>query len=575
MNIFEIFKSDILKIASNLDNITTSDKFTIEKPKEESFGDLATNVAIVSAKQNERKPIELANLYAQHIEKLPYVKNIKIDGPGFINIFLKNDILIEILKSIIDLGTDYGNSNLGKGVKVNVEYVSVNPTGPMHIGHARCAAYGDSLAVVLKKAGFDVTKEYYINDAGQQINILAGSAYLRYLEALGENITIPDGLYPGDYLIEVGQNLKEQHGEKLKQLSENERMAIIKPFAVSEMMKLIRKDLNELGIYHDIFTSELKITEAGLIENSIKLLEKSNLLYNGTLEKPKGKTPDDWEEKEQLIFKSTEFGDDMDRVVKKSDGNNTYFAGDLGYTLDKINRKFDQLIYVLGADHVGYIKRLKSIASALSNQEVSCDVKICQLVNFMENGEALKMSKRAGTYITVKDVIDLVGSDVIRIMMLTRKNDIGMNFDIAKVKEQSKDNPVFYIQYAHARAKSVIRQAKEEHESAFKLYKSNKYDLALLNSEEEQKLIKILANWPKILEQAAIHHEPHRVIFYAMEVASEFHSLWAKGKEKPELKFLLKDNINLTTARLALMEALANVVASTLQVCNVEALEQM
>ncbi|MBN9543543.1 MAG: arginine--tRNA ligase [Alphaproteobacteria bacterium] len=576
MNIYGIFKNDLDQIANKLknENILTHEAFAVERPKDAKFGDLSTNIAIVSAKQNGTNPRALSEKYVEHIKALEYVESVSVEGAGFINVFLKTSSLHKILETILTLGNEYGSSNIGNNEKINVEYVSANPTGPMHIGHARGACFGDTLVNVLKKAGYDVTKEYYVNDAGKQIDVLAESAYYRYLEALGESVTIPEGCYPGDYLIQTGKKLAEKYGNSLKTM-ENP-IQEIRFFVVDNMLELIKDDLARLAIKHDIFVSEYELQKTGYIEKGINLLEEKGLVYYGTLEKPKGMAVEDWEEKEQLIFKSTAFGDDMDRVVKKSDGTYAYFAGDIGYTVHKLERGYTKLVYVLGADHAGYVKRLKSIVSALSDNKVECDVRICQLVNFLNGGEVVKMSKRAGTFVTVGDVIDEVGGDVVRLMMLTRKNDITINFDLKVAKEQSKDNPVFYIQYAHARCKSVLRQAKNDSPDAYNLYLNKDFSvLNNLESQEDMEIIKTLMLFPRILEQASIHNEPHRVVFYAEELANSLHTFWAKGRDNENLKFIQKNNSQLTAARLIMIDCIANVIASCLEVCNVLPVEEM
>ncbi|AZL15356.1 arginine--tRNA ligase [Rickettsiales endosymbiont of Stachyamoeba lipophora] len=581
MNIYNILKIEIEKIKILLQaeqklTFDSSTHFSIETPKEKLQGDISTNVAIVYAKSAKMSPRALAEAFITELEKLDFIEKAEIAGPGFINFFLKASLWYEILAAINERGTYYGDCTIGEGLSINLEYVSVNPTGPMHIGHARCAAYGDSLSLVLKKAGYDVTKEYYINDAGKQIDVLAESAYLRYLEALGQQINIPSGLYPGDYLIQTGNNLAQEFDDKLSTLDKEEAIKIIRPLVTNQMMDLIKHDLANLGIYHDEFISELnEVREEGLIEEGIELLKHKGLIYQGTLEKPKGHEVEDWEEQEQIIFKSTQFGDDQDRVVIKPDGTYTYFAGDIGYALHKIKRGFDKFLYVLGADHAGYVKRLKSIVQALSDGKIECEVKICQLVNFLQNGQELKMSKRAGNYVTVEDIYNMVGKDVIRLMMLTRKNDISLNFDVATVKEQSKDNPVFYIQYAYARIRSVGRMVKLEHPDLFEEFEDGKIDLSLLSLPHEINLIKLMASWPKIVESAAIHHEPHRIIFYAQELASQFHALWNMGREDPTMRFIVKNNPQLTQSRLFFTEAIANILASSMLLCNVQPMEEM
>ncbi|MCE3233218.1 MAG: arginine--tRNA ligase [Rickettsiaceae bacterium] len=582
MNIFSKLKSDIdvllqkLVEAKALPEGLSFEAVTAEPPRESSHGDVSTNAAMVLAKKAGKNPRELANLIAQEIKKLPDVESVEIAGPGFINMRLKSGIWYDVVLEILKDGVGFGNSDIGKGQRVNVEYVSANPTGPMHIGHARGAVYGDALALLLLKAGFNVTKEYYINDAGAQIDVLAKSSFLRYREALGETIEIPAGLYPGEYLKVVGESLAREYDRELLSMPEAKWLPIVRQFAVDTMILMIKKDLADLGIVHDIFTSEKKIQESGKIESCLELLRKKGLLYKGILEAPKGKKNEEWEEREQTLFKSTDFGDDMDRALQKSDGSYTYFSSDIAYHLDKIERGFNKMVLILGADHGGYVKRMKAAVSALSDGKAELDIKLSQLVNFMEDGQPMKMSKRAGTFTTVRDVIEEVGKDVIRFIMLTRKNDAVLDFDLKLVKEQSKDNPVFYVQYANARAKSVLRNAQAEAPEAVKLSKNiTREHLQLLNSEAELSMIKLMASWPRVVEAAAIANEPHRIAFYLHDLAAEFHALWNKGKDDAILRFIMKENTDLTAARLALLDAMTNVIASGLFIFNIEPVREM
>jgi arginyl-tRNA synthetase len=582
VNIFSKLKSDIdvllqkLVEAKALPEGLSFEAVTAEPPRESSHGDVSTNAAMVLAKKAGKNPRELANLIAQEIKKLPDVESVEIAGPGFINMRLKSGIWYDVVLEILKDGVGFGNSDIGKGQRVNVEYVSANPTGPMHIGHARGAVYGDALALLLLKAGFNVTKEYYINDAGAQIDVLAKSSFLRYREALGETIEIPAGLYPGEYLKVVGESLAREYDRELLSMPEAKWLPIVRQFAVDTMILMIKKDLADLGIVHDIFTSEKKIQESGKIESCLELLRKKGLLYKGILEAPKGKKNEEWEEREQTLFKSTDFGDDMDRALQKSDGSYTYFSSDIAYHLDKIERGFNKMVLILGADHGGYVKRMKAAVSALSDGKAELDIKLSQLVNFMEDGQPMKMSKRAGTFTTVRDVIEEVGKDVIRFIMLTRKNDAVLDFDLKLVKEQSKDNPVFYVQYANARAKSVLRNAQAEAPEAVKLSKNiTREHLQLLNSEAELSMIKLMASWPRVVEAAAIANEPHRIAFYLHDLAAEFHALWNKGKDDAILRFIMKENTDLTAARLALLDAMTNVIASGLFIFNIEPVREM
>ncbi len=583
MNLFSLFRTHIITIVKALiaEDILSPGvdcaAITAEPPKDASHGDIATNVAMVLAKPARKSPRALAEMIAERLRALSEVDTADVAGPGFINMRLKPYIWQHTVRDVLESGIGYGNSTLGKGQKVNLEYVSVNPTGPMHIGHARCAVYGDALALLLLKTGYEVTKEYYINDAGSQIDTLARSAYLRYREAAGEAIgEIPAGLYPGDYLIGVGESLFAHYGRDLLDKEEAEWLPLVRSFATDAMMALIREDLLGLGIQHDVFTSEKALHDAGKIEKVVVKLAAKGMVYRGVLTPPKGKKLEDWEEREQVLFRSSDCGDDSDRALQKSNGSWTYFAADVAYLENKLERGFSSLVMILGADHSGYRKRMEAAVKALSNGRVGLDIKLCQLVNFLQNGEPLKMSKRAGTYITVRDVLDLVGKDIIRFMMLTRKNDMVMDFDLEKVKEESKDNPVFYVQYAHARAHSVLRNGREEVPAvATRLKTLDDALLARLESPAELEMIRLIASWPRAVETAALHHEPHRIAFYLQELAAAFHGFWNKGKEDRNLRFILADDTELTAARLALVQSVATVIASGLQIFNVNAVEEM
>ncbi|WP_417318412.1 arginine--tRNA ligase [Emcibacter sp.] len=550
---------------------------TLESPRDPSHGDMATNVAMILTKQAKMNPRQIAEMVVAKMEKLEEVASVSIAGPGFINLNLKPEVVLAQVGVILGAGHDYGRSETGEDEKINVEYVSANPTGPMHVGHCRGAIFGDALASLLDFAGFDVTKEYYINDAGAQIDVLAQSLYLRYKEALGHDIgEIPQGLYPGDYLVEPGRALAERDGEKWLNAAEEEWLPAVRKFATDKMMEMIREDLAVLGIHHDVFFSEKTLHENGGIEEAVEELRKKGLIYEGILEPPKGKLPDDWEERPQLLFKATQFGDDIDRPLQKSDGTWTYFAADVAYHHNKVDRGFYNMIDVWGADHGGYVKRVQAAIKAITDGKGELDVRLCQLVNLLKDGQPYKMSKRAGTFVTLRDVVDEVGKDVVRFIMLTRKNDAALDFDFAKVTEQSKDNPVFYVQYAHARVHSVLRKACEAFEG---LDVSTEAlagaDLSVLSDEAEQSLVKTMAGWPRLVESAALAHEPHRISFYLYDLASEFHALWNKGNDNPGLKFILEDNKELTLARLAMISALANIVATGLNILGVQPLTEM
>ncbi|WP_419796680.1 MAG: arginine--tRNA ligase [Terasakiella sp.] len=582
MNFFKAFHSEISSIVEKLstegklpDGMDPS-RLTCEPPRDASHGDVATNAAMVLCKQAKMKPRDLAELLAMKIAKIDHVTSVDVAGPGFINIRLAQEFWHAKLCDVLAAGTDWGNSDIGTGQTVNVEYVSANPTGPMHVGHGRGAVVGDALALLLAKAGYKVTKEYYINDAGAQVDVLARSAYLRYREAFGETIEIPEGLYPGDYLVPVGEKLKETFGDKWLNAEEGDYLEEIKAFSINAMMDLIREDLAVLGVTHDVFSSEKELVENGGVDKAITYLEERGLIYTGVLEPPKGKKPEDWEPRPQLLFKASEFGDDVDRPLKKSDGSGTYFASDIAYHFDKFQRGSDQLIDVMGADHGGYVKRMKAAVKAMSEGKAELDIKLAQMVNLMDNGEPVKMSKRAGTFITLREVIDKVGKDVVRFIMLTRKNDAQLEFDFTKVTEQSKDNPVFYVQYAHARCHSVFRKADEEFTDLDRTETAlAKADLSLLNDESELTLMRLMAEWPRLIEAAAESHEPHRITYYLYDLASEFHSLWNKGTGDVSLRFLHADNLELTKARLALLKAVSLVIASGLLVLGVEPREEL
>ena len=583
MNIFKDFQKNIKDIITSLSNDGSLPEgldlknITAEAPRDASHGDIATNAAMVLVKQAKMKPRDIAQLIATGLEKHENVEQVDIAGPGFINIRLKTNFIQNQVAVILDKGLDYGRSTYGNNEKVNVEYVSANPTGPLHVGHCRGAVFGDALATLLDYVGFDVAKEYYINDAGGQINTLAQSAYHRYLEALGEDVgEVPEGLYPGKYLIPVGNALVEKYGDSLKGKDESEWLEDLKAFASSAMMDLVRDDLETLGIKHEVFFSEKSMHDNGDIQKGLEALEEKGLIYTGVLEAPKGKLPDDWEERPQTLFKSTQFGDDVDRALKKSNGDWTYFAADVAYHKNKMDRGFNRQIDVLGADHGGYVKRVQSVLIALSDGKATLDVKLCQMVKLMRDGEPVKMSKRSGNFITLRDIVDEVGKDVVRFIMLTRKNDASLEFDFTKVTEQSKDNPVFYVQYGHARVFSVLKKAQETIKNIDVSDISLKNaDLSLLNDESELQLIKAMFNWPRIVESAATSHEPHRISYYLYDLASEFHGLWNKGNDRVDLRFIIDDNTDITLARLAMIRAFSNIIASGLNILGVEPVNEM
>ncbi|MEO0912696.1 MAG: arginine--tRNA ligase [Pseudomonadota bacterium] len=538
---------------------------TVEPPRDAAHGDMATNAAMVLAKPAGMKPREIAEVLAGRLAALDVIASAEVAGPGFLNLRLAPSVWARVVPAVLAAGADFGRSAMGQGARVNVEYVSANPTGPLHVGHTRGAVFGDALASLLDFAGHQVTREYYINDGGAQVDVLARSVYLRYLEAHGVEVAFPDGTYPGDYLIPVGRALKEKVGDRFVEMGEQGWLAEVREFATDAMMDLIRGDLAALGVEMDVFYSEKSLYGTGRIEGAIEALDGKGLIYEGVLEPPKGKLPEDWEAREQTLFKSTEHGDDVDRPVKKSDGSWTYFAPDIAYHFDKVERGFDALIDVFGADHGGYVKRMKAAVSALSDGRVPLDIKLTQLVKLYKNGEPFKMSKRAGTFVTLRDVIDEVGPDVTRFVMLTRKNDAPLDFDFDKATEQSKDNPVFYVQYAHARIASVFRKAERDASDAA----LQAADTTLLAHAEELALLRKVAEWPRLVEAAAGAHEPHRVAFYLYDLASAFHSLQHQGKMDPDLRFLREDAPALSQARLALIRAVQLVIAAGLGILGV------
>ncbi|MDA0902345.1 MAG: arginine--tRNA ligase [Proteobacteria bacterium] len=584
MNIFNNLKQELEKLILLLakqEAVEISDKqlaaFTVEPCKDKAHGDVATNIAMVFCKSFKTNPRALAQKLIPHLQQNPVIKNIEIAGAGFINIIFDEKIWQDFLLAVLS-EKKYSLPNLSDGKKVNMEYASPNPTGPMHVGHTRGAIYGDVLANLLEKTGFDITREYYINDAGSQILTLVKSAYLRYLESLGEKITIPEGLYPGEYLKPIGQKLKDQYQDTLKGMDEEEYIPLIRDFVVNAMMEMIREDLALLGIKHDKFFSEKKeLHDKNKIDAAVKALEAKGLIYKGIIEPPKGKTAEDYSQEEQLLFKSTDFGDDIDRVVQTADGRYTYFAADIAYSLNKFERGAQKMILALGFDHAGYVKRLKAATKAITDGKAQTETILCQMVKFVKDGNPLKMSKRSGNFITAREVTEEVGADVIRFTMLTRKNDAPFDFDLTRVLEQSKDNPVFYVQYAHARCHSVLRNLKEQLPELADIINQpiDATLLANLKREEEIELIKKLASYPRVVEMAVTSYEPHRIAFYLQELAAMFHALWNKGMEDPSLKFIIKDDINLTKSRIYLVMATIQTIASAFDIFNIAPLEEM
>ncbi|MFD0908915.1 arginine--tRNA ligase [Ruegeria arenilitoris] len=550
------------------------DNVAVEPPRDAAHGDMATNAAMVLAKPAKMKPRDIADALAAKLAADERITSAEVAGPGFLNLRLAPPVWQGVLGAVLEQGTDYGRSTMGQGLKVNVEYVSANPTGPLHVGHTRGAVFGDALASLLAYSGHDVTREYYINDGGAQVDVLARSAFERYREANGLSPEIAEGLYPGDYLIPIGEALKEKYGDSLLDKPESEWLAEVRVFATDAMMDLIRADLKALGVKMDVFFSEKSLYGTGKIEAALKSLSDKGLIYEGVLEPPKGKTPEDWEPREQTLFKSTAHGDDVDRPVKKSDGSWTYFAPDIAYHYDKVSRGFDALIDVFGADHGGYVKRMKAAVSALSDGKVPLDIKLTQLVKLWKNGEPFKMSKRAGNFVTLRDVVDQVGPDVTRFVMLTRKNDAPLDFDFDKVLEQSRENPVFYVQYAHARVMSVLRRAAEAGVAADDAT-LKAADLSKIDHASELVVAKKLAEWPRLVEIAARTNEPHRVAFYLYELAGDFHALWNKGNEEMSLRFLQDGDAATSQAKIALARAVSVVISAGLGILGVTPAQEM
>jgi arginyl-tRNA synthetase len=558
-------------------------RVVVEPPRDASHGDMATNAAMVLAKDAGKKPRDLAEAVAARLRADPMITEVSVAGPGFINLTLDRNAWYDELRAALRAGVAYGRSDIGKAEPVNVEYVSANPTGPMHVGHCRGAVFGDALANLLEFTGHAVTREYYINDAGAQVDVLARSAFLRYREALGEHIgAIPEGLYPGDYLKPVGAAIAAEHGPALSKMPEAEWLPIARGKAVAMMMDMIREDLAALNVEHAVFFSERTLAQgsASAIACTIEELRARGLVYRGRLPPPKGQPPEDWEDREQLLFRSTAYGDDIDRPLIKSDGSYTYFAADIAYHRSKFERGFGTMIDVWGADHGGYIKRMQAAVAAVSNKQAELDVKIVQLVRLLRAGEPVKMSKRTGDFVTLREVVNEVGRDAVRFMMLYRKNDAVLDFDLAKVIEQSRENPVFYVQYGHARGRSVFRNAQKDMptlppDGEARLNLLLGASLERLDDPGELDILKRLCQYPRVVEAAALAHEPHRVAFYLYDLASAFHAHWTRGRDMPHLRFIILDDPIVTLARLALVQGMVSVLASGLNLLGVEAPEEM
>ena len=572
MNLFAEIKTLVAEAVTAMPGLEGADlaNVTVEPPRDPAHGDMATNAAMVLARPAGKKPRDLAEDLADRLRNSPRIDEVTVAGPGFINLRLAASEWQGIVGAAMQAGADFGRA-ARSGRKVNVEFVSANPTGPLHVGHTRGAVFGDALAGLLDFAGWDVTREYYINDGGAQVDVLARSVYLRYREANGEKIEIVEGLYPGDYLIAVGEKLQAEFAERYMDAPESEWLPVFREFATGAMLDLIKEDLAALGVHMDHYFSEKSLYGTGLIEGALADLDSKDLIYTGVLEPPKGKKPEDWEPRPQTLFRSTAHGDDVDRPIKKADGGWTYFAPDIAYHKDKVDRGFDLLVDILGADHGGYVKRMKAAVSALSDGKVPLEIKLCQLVKLFKDGAEFKMSKRAGTFITLRDVLDEVGADVTRFTMLTRKNDAPLDFDFTKALEQAKENPVWYVQYAHARTHSAFRRAETEGVAVA----PHDADLSRLTDRGELAVIRRMAEWPRLVETAAQHHEPHRVTFYLYDLASEFNAQWNRGQDDPSLRFVQPDDPDLTNARLAMVMAVRVVLSAGLGILGVTPMTEM
>lgn len=574
MHLFEELKARVIAIVTAEGLVDGLERIAIETPRDPAHGDLSTNAAMVLAKAAKRNPRQLGELIAEKLALDPLIAETSVAGPGFVNMRISPEAGAAVIRAALDGPAFTALAHTPDPQRVNVEYVSANPTGPLHVGHARGAVVGDALAAILERRGHKVTREYYINDAGAQVDVLARSAYLRYREALGETIEIPAGLYPGDYLVPVGAALAAEHGDGLKDMPEAEWLPLVRERAIAAMMEAVRGDLEVLNIAHDVFFSERSLqVPDDIVANTVAALEADGLIYEGVLPRPKG-AAEDWEDREQTLFRSTQYGDDVDRALKKSDGSYTYFASDIAYHADKIERGFDRLVDVLGADHGGYVKRMTAAVAALSHERVKLDCLLCQLVKLYRGGEPVKMSKRAGDFVTLRDVVEEVGADAVRFMMLYRKSDAPLDFDFVKVTEQSRDNPVFYVQYAHARCASAKRQAVEAFDDSV-LEDLASQDLSALNDDGERAIAILVAQWPQLLVNAADTAEPHKVAFYLNDLASALHAQWNRGKDTPELRFVNAQSRDLTRARLALVDAVRAILQEGLSTLGVRAPNEM
>ncbi|WP_075221291.1 arginine--tRNA ligase [Acuticoccus yangtzensis] len=574
MHLLEELKARVIAIVEAEGLRDGLERIAIETPRDPAHGDLSTNAAMVLAKAAKRNPRQLGELIAEKLKADPLVAETSVAGPGFVNLRVSDQAAAAVIHSALDGPRFTALAATPAPQRVNVEYVSANPTGPLHVGHARGAVVGDALAAILALRGHEVTREYYINDAGAQVDVLARSAYLRYREALGETVEIPAGLYPGDYLVPVGEALAAAHGTALMDKDEAEWLPIVRDAAIAAMMDAVRGDLDVLNIKHDVFFSERSLqTPDDIVAATVGRLERDGLIYEGVLPRPKG-AAEDWEDREQTLFRSTRYGDDVDRALKKSDGSYTYFASDIAYHANKIDRGFDRLVDVLGADHGGYVRRMTAAVAALSHEKVTLDCLLCQLVKLYRGGEPVKMSKRSGDFVTLRDVVEEVGTDAVRFMMLYRKSDAPLDFDFVKVTEQSRDNPVFYVQYAHARCASAKRQAREAFDESVDQDLAS-VDVSGLNDSGERAIAILLAQWPQLLATAADAAEPHRVAFYLNDLASALHAQWNRGKDSPTLRFVNTESRDLTRARLALVEAVRSVIVEGLSALGVSAPDEM
>jgi arginyl-tRNA synthetase len=572
MNIFTHFRNILFTdIESIYPKTIESDDVKVEFPNNPEYGDLSSNIGIIIAKKIKANPKDIAEKILKVISKNEYIDEVTIAGAGFLNIKVKKSFWYLFLKQLVNSDHDYPKINIGKGEKVNIEFVSSNPTGPLHLGHAKGAVFGDAIANLLLKCGYDITKEFYINDAGNQINNLTKSLKIRYKQLLGEKIELEENCYPGEYLIELAKNLHEEIRDDTNKLNDEN---FLNNFAVEKILKIIKNELHHLGVYHDNFVSEKQLILQNKVKHCIDFLKERNLLYQGTLEKPKGESSDDWEPKEQTLFRSTNYGDDIDRAVVKSNGEYTYFASDIAYHLDKIERGFNNMVLLLGADHIGYKKRLVSSVSALSDGKAKLDVKICQLVKLLRDGKQIKMSKRSGNFISLEEILDEIGKDALRFAILSKSSDTVLEIDVEKLKQQNKDNPVFYVQYASARANSILKKAKEMQINIENLVKEE-VDLSLLDSEYDFNLIKMLALYPKILTSCLNTLDPHKITYYLYDLACKFHQIWSKGTKEENIKFINKDNVELTKARILLVHATTLVITSGLKILGIKAVEQM